>query len=630
MPLLPRPRRLRGKFLWLTVPVVLACAAVFLVFLLDQRIRELGRLNLAVARQHVERDAGLLSGPMWNVDTEGVHAVIDSAIATSPSVCIRLHGLPGASRPLEAGRCETRGRLQSIDVPIVRQTSSGVLVIGRLEHWVDARVTRAMLQRELWPLLALMTLLVTALLACTFVALQRTILTPLRRVADSIRAYRERGERVPVVWPTQDELGEFIAEYNAGLDRQAAAERGLAERLSFQRALQNTLPMPLAFAHRDLQLFDANPEFIRELRLDPQAGLPNLADCLPGADWAAVARLPAGQIYREELHYEDGPLAGRTFVLVLSAFANGGLTVAGVVLVLQDITQRITSERALQASVEESRRMLQELRTAQNNLVQAEQLASLGSLVAGVAHEVNTPVGSSLTVASALGDWVRDFRRAMATGGLKRSQLDDFVAQVDEASVLLQRSLHSAAEQIQKFKQVAADQASARRRPFDLAHMLDEVLSTLKPRLKHSPHRVEVAVPEGIILDSYPGPLGQVVSNCFTNALLHGFDGVARGTIRISAHRVEADAVRLVIADNGRGIEPEHLPRVFDPFFTTKLGRGGTGLGLNLVYTMVTGLLGGRVSVESSPGHGTQIVLDLPLSAPEENADREGARRSHA
>jgi PAS domain S-box-containing protein len=260
------------------------------------------------------------------------------------------------------------------------------------------------------------------------------------------------------------------------------------------------------------------------------------------------------------------------------------------------------------------------LQVAQGELLRSEKLSSLGALVAGVAHELNTPLGNSLTVATTLADRLREFNREFESGSLRRSALSDFLAFNHQASGILTSSLLKASELITHFKQVAVDQTSAQRRPFDLAEVVGNVVLTLQPQFKATPHRIAVEIPPDISLDSFPGPLGQVLTNLVNNALLHGFHDIAAGRVCISAERVD-DQVRLRVSDNGRGIPPEHLSRVFDPFFTTRLGQGGSGLGLHIVYSIVTRVLGGRIMLTSQPGEGTTFNLELPLVAPAQSQD---------
>lgn len=258
---------------------------------------------------------------------------------------------------------------------------------------------------------------------------------------------------------------------------------------------------------------------------------------------------------------------------------------------------------------------LQNLQATQEELVRSEKLAALGSLVAGVSHELNTPIGNSLTVASTIEDQVRDFSAAKANG-LTRSALDEFVTDIREGVDILMRSLRRAVELVSSFKQVAVDQTSQHRREFLLRETINEILMTLGPTMRKTPHTVNCDIPQGIRLQSYPGPLGQVLTNLINNALIHGLAGSLAGTITLRAHTPRDGWVQLSVQDDGAGIAPEHLPRVFDPFFTTRLGQGGSGLGLNIVYNIVTQMLGGTIRVESVLGQGACFILQVPCMAP--------------
>lgn len=259
---------------------------------------------------------------------------------------------------------------------------------------------------------------------------------------------------------------------------------------------------------------------------------------------------------------------------------------------------------------------VQRIRIAQDDLLQAEKMAALGSIVAGVAHELNTPLGNSVTVASTLRDRTREAVVAFHEGQMTKGGLRAFFEQADESSDLLLRSLMQARDLVGSFKQVAVDQTSAQRRRFDLAEVLREVLSTLSPMLKKKPVRLDIALQEGVAMDSYPGPLGQIITNFVSNALLHAFEGRESGVMRLETMAAGGDGVSIVFSDNGTGIPDENQPRVFDPFFTTKFGQGGSGMGLNIVYTLVTRILGGSILVDSRLGEGTTFRLHLPLQAP--------------
>lgn len=261
--------------------------------------------------------------------------------------------------------------------------------------------------------------------------------------------------------------------------------------------------------------------------------------------------------------------------------------------------------------------VLNSLNMAQEELVQNKKLAGLGSLVSGISHELNTPIGNSLMAASTLNDQAREFSARLAgQGGIKRSDLTQYFAEAANAGDMLVRNLHRAAELISSFKQVAVDQTNSNRRHFMLDTTIDNICLTLKTRLRKTPYIIEQRIPGMLEFDSYPGQLGQVLQSLVDNALVHGFEGRDHGTITIAAEREREDWVLLRVSDNGNGIATENIGRVFDPFFTTKLGTGGSGLGLNVVFNIVAGVLGGQIKAASEPGKGTCISISLPLVAP--------------
>ncbi|MDG4595316.1 MAG: PAS domain S-box protein, partial [Candidatus Contendobacter sp.] len=285
-----------------------------------------------------------------------------------------------------------------------------------------------------------------------------------------------------------------------------------------------------------------------------------------------------------------------------------------------DITDRKWAEEELERHREHLEELVAErtaeLRQAMTQLVQSEKLAALGNLVAGVAHELNTPLGNARMVATALGEHLREFAAAVASGALRRSQVERFLGRSREAVDLLERNTARAADLISQFKEVAVDQTSVRRRRFDLRQTVEELLAALRPQLKHTAHRVDLDIPPAIELDSYPGPLEQVVTNLITNSLTHGFAGIEAGTIRIRAAPLDPDRVQIDYADDGVGIPEGTINRIFEPFFTTRLGSGGSGLGLYIVYNLVTGVLGGTIRSHSSVGQGVHFTLVLKATAP--------------
>lgn len=267
---------------------------------------------------------------------------------------------------------------------------------------------------------------------------------------------------------------------------------------------------------------------------------------------------------------------------------------------------------------------LETVHRTQEELVRSEKMASLGALVAGVAHEVNTPVGSALGVSSALRDRAHDFLKAVHEGGVRKSVVSTFMADLDEATDLIEANLQRAANLVSSFKSVAVDQTSEKRRSFTLLKVTEEVLSMLSPRFKNSGLSAVIDVPGDIMMDSYPGAYGQVLTNLVTNACTHAYDEGQQGVIAISAKSSGDNGVEVCISDHGKGMSEAVLAQAFDPFFTTRLGQGGSGLGLSLVYGLVRNILGGTIDATSQLGQGTTLRIILPLSAPDQPASRGG------
>lgn len=287
-----------------------------------------------------------------------------------------------------------------------------------------------------------------------------------------------------------------------------------------------------------------------------------------------------------------------------------------IIVSIIDISERKRQQAAFEEQFKETQRALQSLKDTQAQLVQSERLASLGGLVAGVAHEVNTPLGIGVTAASFLSEQINKIEQALAEGKLTRNTFADFVKNAKESADILGTNLRRAAELIQSFKKIAVDQSTEERQEIDLDVYINEVLLSLKPKLKCTQHQLLLNCPEKITIETVPGALSQILTNLVMNSLVHAFDEGQRGEIRIDVTRTDA-GVQLVFADNGRGIPQANLAKVFDPFFTTRRAHGGSGLGLHIVFSLVHKVLGGSIHVESEANVGTRIIIDLPLELPE-------------
>ncbi len=258
---------------------------------------------------------------------------------------------------------------------------------------------------------------------------------------------------------------------------------------------------------------------------------------------------------------------------------------------------------------------LDELKSAQRQLVESEKLAALGSLVAGVAHEINTPLGVGVTAASHLQAETETLLRTLSERQMTRGDLDRYLEQARLSSDLILRNLERASHLVRSFKQVAVDQSSEQRRQFALREYLNEILLSLYPRMKKSRGRVKIDCADQLILDTYPGALYQIIVNLVINSLVHAFDGTDGGSIEIQAAS-EGETVTIDYRDDGVGMDAETCERIFEPYFTTRRGSGGSGLGLHIVYNLTTQLLGGNISCDSIPGQGTHFRLSIPRVAP--------------
>ncbi|MFB9173183.1 sensor histidine kinase [Roseibium salinum] len=270
----------------------------------------------------------------------------------------------------------------------------------------------------------------------------------------------------------------------------------------------------------------------------------------------------------------------------------------------------------------------EQLKLVQEELIQADNLAALGALVAGVSHELNTPLGNALMAATTIKDSTGSIHRELEQKTLSKEGLENEVERISQTASIIEKTLGRARELVGNFRQVAVDRQSERRRTFNFDHIIRETLATLQPTIKKTPFTIELDLNADEVVDSYPGAVSQLVSNLIENAIKHGYEGREEGRIKLSSRIVtqqehgrnggRGKAIVLKCRDYGVGIPDKNLKRVFEPFFTTKFGKGGSGLGMAICYQLVTEALNGTISISSTVGSGTEFTIEIPVSAEQE------------
>lgn len=408
---------------------------------------------------------------------------------------------------------------------------------------------------------------------------------------------------------------------------QKRAEDAIAEGRRLLQQVIDTVPAVINVKDRDLRYVLMNRYMAGIFGIEPHEALGRTTGDLMSRYGAAKTdehdkRVLSGVrelgFYEEE--YKDSAGNMRQWLVNKLPLLDADGEIENIVTVALDIGERKRGEQEMRKAKDAAEAALRNLRETQNSLIEAEKLAALGRLVAGIAHEVNNPVGISLTVASALERKTAVFAGEVERGNLRRSSLNEYLDTSKDAAAQLVANLNRAAELITSFKQVAADRNYSDQRVFDLGDLTEQVVMSLRPGIRKHNLTLNVECQPGLSMNSYPGPYGQVLTNLFLNAVAHAFPDGKAGTIDIQVRASGKDNVEIIFSDNGVGMSMDVRRRAFDPFFTTRRDQGGTGLGLHIVYSIVTTRLGGRLDLDSEPGGGTRIQMILPRAAPLEQA----------
>jgi PAS domain S-box-containing protein len=447
--------------------------------------------------------------------------------------------------------------------------------------------------------------------------------------------YQVRARDGKVLWlsdsatAARDEGGEIVRYEGTVRDitDQKRAEDAIAEGRRLLQQVIDTVPAVINVKDKQLRYVLMNRYMAGIFGIEPQDAIGRTTTDLMSRYGAEKTDehdkrvLAVGRelgFYEEE--YKDVTGNMRQWLVNKLPLLDAGGEIENIVTVALDIGERKRGELEMRKAKDAAEAALRNLRETQNSLIEAEKLAALGRLVAGVAHEVNNPVGISLTVASSLERKSALFAAEVARGDLRRSSLNDFLETSRDAASQLVANLNRAAELITSFKQVAADRNYSDQRVFDLGDLTEQVVMSLRPGLRKHNLTLTVDCQPNLTMNSYPGPYGQVLTNLFLNSVAHAFPDGKAGAVDIQVRESGKDNVEILFSDNGCGMSMDVRRRAFDPFFTTRRDQGGTGLGLHIVYSIVTNRLGGRLDLDSQPGGGTRIQIILPRVAPLEQA----------
>ncbi len=436
----------------------------------------------------------------------------------------------------------------------------------------------------------------------------------------------------------QQRLRRQLSEQNQELKRVLAQSRQTEIALreteeKFAKSFENS-PLPLSLTSiPDGRYLDVNQEYLRHTEYSREeliGQLPNQFNFwVEPKDEYRFAKLLKKQGRVDNFETRLRTKTGRIceVVLFLEILYLSGAPYA--LITAQDITLRLADERKLKARTQELSQALQTLQETQDQLIRSAKMAALGNMVAGVAHEINTPVGTAITTASTLENATRTIRTDAAAGDLKKSSFDNYLEIAGECSQLILSNLQRAGELVQSFKQVAVDQSSLKARTLSLKPYLQEVVTNLMPTIKKTPHRITLVGSDEITLYSYPGAIAQVITNLIINSLNHAYPpekfADKSGNLRIALHQQPGHIV-MQYSDDGCGILPAHQQQIFEPFFTTARELGGSGLGLHLVYNLITQKLNGTINFVSTPGSGTTFTITLPSSLTDLNEARSPTR----
>lgn len=438
-------------------------------------------------------------------------------------------------------------------------------------------------------------------------------ITDLKKAQDNLRDAKES-------------LEERVAERTQELHK---SEQELAHQKALLEATVENIAQGISVFDKDMKLALYNDQFLKMLDFPPRFG--KLGTSLRDFFTYNAERGEYGDGDIDKLVEERMELARHPKPHSFTRRLGDGTVIevrgnpmpkisGGFVTTYADVTAMVRAQEEALAAKEEAEQTLERLKETQKSLVQAEKMAALGQLVAGVAHEINTPLGVSLTAMTHFEGKLSALSKAFEAGQLRRSQMEDFMNAAKEASQLVTSNLQRSAELVDGFKKIAVDQTTEKRRVFNVRDYTRDVIFSLQSRIRDEGVAVDLTCPDDLELDSYPGAYSQVISNIVLNAIEHAFQDGQEKHVTVDA-RADAEMLTVDICDNGCGIPETDLPKIFDPFFTTGRGRGRSGLGLNRVYNIIQAQLHGDIACSSAPSEGTRFSVTIPITAPEPDGE---------
>lgn len=586
--------------------------------------------------------------PLWNFDVNSVEDFVDALFHDETIVYVKVL----ADTDVTAVRVQTKfNKYEFTDFELSSQflaKTSYIMHQGKKIGSIQLVLSRKSVQQEslthMFAIIALTLFIIAAIALTSMVITRRYISKPLLQLQHSATRITNGDLEAAIDSSSRDEIGSLAQNLNAmresikalfdALHESSAkteeSNRFLRDREARIRAIVETAADGIITIDENGIVESFNPAAEKMFSYSAEEVIgSNISILMPPPDWKTHVGDQTRYWKTVDGKIDDGirevigqKKNGTTFSM--------DLAVSEVLLgdkllftaIVHDITERKRTEqilsnynRTLEDEVtqrtQELSNAIEDLKTTQSQLVEAEKMASLGGLVAGVAHEINTPIGIGLTLASLLKDDTVKLLDLSKNNNMKRSDLNKYLDKADQGSTMLLSNLNLAAELIQSFKQVAVDQTNEEKRTFILKSYIEEILLSLQPKIKRTHHSIVINGDKKLSLNSFPGVFSQIITNLIMNTLIHAYEPDDHGCINIDLKKQDNNLI-FEYRDDGKGISVENLSKIFDPFFTTNRGKGGSGLGLHIIYNLVTQKLNGTIRCESKVGVSTSFIVTIP------------------